>query len=302
MIILQIIVSFLISLVVMPIVILLARKLKIVDRPDGVLKTHHKVTPYLGGLAIYVGILPFVKDIRLLILASIMLILGLIDDTKPISWYARLGAELIIGWFMSLGFTQNHFMTVLYTLLFVLIVNATNMIDGMDGICAVVVLIGMVFSGDFPFKWAVVGSLSGYLVYNFPPAKIFMGDAGSYFIGSIIAYAIFSNLKVSFKLEVFLPFWILLLDIFSGVVRRIIAQRSPFKGDRDHIYDKIWRRMKGSKILRDRKTVLMMAVMSFIFAFFKYIRFSILVAFIWSIVVVLFLKMFWYDEGGNKDE
>lgn len=298
----QIIVSFLISLVVMPIVILLARKLKIVDRPDGVLKTHHKAIPYLGGLAIYVGILPFVKDIRLLILASIMLILGLIDDIKPISWYARLGAELIIGWFMSLGFTQNLFMNVLYTLLFVLIVNATNMIDGMDGICAVVVLIGMVFSGDFPFKWAVVGSLNGYLVYNFPPAKIFMGDAGSYFIGSIITYAIFSNLKVSFKLEVFLPFWILLLDIFSGVVRRIIAQRSPFKGDRDHIYDKIWRRMKGSKVLRDRKTVLMMAVMSFIFAFFKYIRFSILLAFIWSIVVVLFLKMFWYDEGGNKDE
>lgn len=298
----QIIVSFLISFVAMPIVILLAQKLRIVDRPDDLLKTHQKVTPYLGGLAIYVGILPFVKDIRLAILASIMLILGLIDDIKPISWYARLGVELIIGWFMSLEFTKNPFMTVLYTLLFVLIVNATNMIDGMDGICAVVVLIGMVFSGDFPFKWAVVGSLSGYLVYNFPPAKIFMGDAGSYFIGSIIAYDIFSNLKVSFKLEVFLPFWILLLDIFSGVVRRIIAHRSPFKGDRDHIYDKIWRRMKGSKILRDRKTVLMMAVMSFIFTLFKYIRFSILIAFIWSIVVVLFLKMFWYDEGGNKDE
>ncbi|HEY8543189.1 MAG TPA: undecaprenyl/decaprenyl-phosphate alpha-N-acetylglucosaminyl 1-phosphate transferase, partial [Pseudothermotoga sp.] len=151
-------------------------------------------------------------------------------------------------------------------------------------------------------QWALVGSLIGYLVYNFPPAKIFMGDAGSYFIGSIVSYTILSNLKASFNLNVFFPFWILILDIFSGIVRRIIAQRSPFKGDRDHIYDKIWRRINGSKVLKDRKTVIVMAVISITFGLFKYVGLSALMVFAGSVVIVLFLKMFGYDEGGNKYE
>lgn len=295
-------ISFLISSATTPLVIKIARKLKIVDKPDGMLKSHLKVTPYLGGLAIYAGVLPFLNDTKFLILASIMLIVGLIDDIKSISWYSRLGAELIVGWFMSLMISQDLLMNCFYTVLFVLIVNATNMIDGMDGVCATTVLIGMIFSGSFPIKWAVVGSLFGYLVYNFPPAKIFMGDAGSYFLGSVVAYAIFSDLKASFNLKTFFPFWILFLDILSGVVRRIIARRSPFKGDRDHIYDKIWRKMKGSKVTRDRKTVFTMGAMSCLFALFRYFPSPVLIAFVGSIVIVLFLKMFWYDEGGNKNE
>ncbi|WP_041083122.1 glycosyltransferase family 4 protein [Thermotoga profunda] len=298
----QVIVSFLISLVATPFVMIIAKKFKIVDRPDGMLKTHQRIIPYLGGLAIYAGVAPFVLEMKLFILASIMFILGLLDDIKPVKWYVRLIIELIIGWFMSLIFTQNFFMSVFYTLVFVLVINATNMIDGMDGVCATVVIIGMIFSANSSLQWALVGSLIGYLVYNFPPAKIFMGDAGSYFIGSIVSYTIFSNLKASFNLNVFFPFWILILDIFSGIVRRIIAQRSPFKGDRDHIYDKIWRRIGGSKVLKDRKTVIIMAVISITFTLLKYVGLSALMVFAGSIMVVLFLRMFWYDEGGNKYE
>ncbi len=295
-------ISFIISFSIMPLVMRIAKKLKIVDKPDGMLKSHQKVTPYLGGLAIYAGVLPFLKDTKFLTLASFTLILGLIDDIKPISWYSRLGAELIVGWFMSSIITQNLFMNAVYTFLFVLIVNATNMIDGMDGVCATIVVFGMIFSSSSALKWAVVGSLFGYLMYNFPPAKIFMGDAGSYFLGSVVAYTMFSDLKISFNFKTFLPFWILFLDILSGVIRRIIAHRSPFKGDRDHIYDKIWRRVKGSKVARDRKTVFIMAALSCLFTFLRYIQFSILVALAASVVIVLFLKMFRYDEGGNDNE
>ncbi len=299
--IIQALVSFLISLVVTPFAMFLGRKFAIVDRPDGLLKTHQKVTPYLGGLAIYAGILPFMNA-KLIALTSIMFVLGLLDDIKPIKWYIRLGVEFITGWFLSSILTHDLLTNIFYTFIFVLTVNATNMIDGMDGICAVVALIGMIFSVNLPFQWAVVGSVSGYLVYNFPPAKIFMGDAGSYLLGSIISYAILSNLEIPFSLNVFFPFWILFLDIFSSIVRRVIARKSPFEGDRDHIYDKIWRRIKGSKILKDRMTVLVTAVIAIIFAVLKYIESSILISLIGSIVVVLSLKMFWYDKGGKKNE
>ncbi|HOJ87647.1 MAG TPA: MraY family glycosyltransferase [Pseudothermotoga sp.] len=296
----RIIISFLISLVVTPFAMYLGEKLKIVDKPDGVLKTHQRVVPYLGGVAIYAGVAPFLPDMKLLFLATVMFVIGLVDDIKSVVWYVRLGAELLVGWFLGISFAQSFITSLLYSVLFVIVVNATNMIDGMDGVCATITVIGMMFSGQSSLQWAVIGSVGGYLVYNFPPAKIFMGDAGSYFIGSIISYTIFANLKTAFDLRVFLTFWILFLDIFSGVARRIIARRSPFMGDRDHIYDKIWRRVNGSKLQRDRKTVLLMAALAIGFSFLKYVEFSILIAFLGSIVVVLSLRMFWYDEGGNN--
>lgn len=296
----RIIISFLISLVVTPFAMYLGEKLKIVDKPDGVLKTHQRVVPYLGGVAIYAGVAPFLPDMKLLFLATVMFVIGLVDDIKSVVWYVRLGAELLVGWFLGISFAQSFITSLLYSVLFVIVVNATNMIDGMDGVCATITVIGMMFSGQSSLQWAVIGSVGGYLVYNFPPAKIFMGDAGSYFIGSIISYTIFANLKTAFDLRVFLTFWILFLDIFSGVARRIIARRSPFMGDRDHIYDKIWRRVNGSKLQRDRKTVLLMAALAIGFSFLKYVEFSILIAFLGSIVVVLSLRMFWYDEGGSN--
>lgn len=296
----RIIISFLISLVVTPFAMYLGEKLKIVDKPDGVLKTHQRMVPYLGGVAIYAGVAPFLPDMKLLFLATVMFVIGLVDDIKSVVWYVRLGAELLVGWFLGISFAQSFITSLLYSVLFVIVVNATNMIDGMDGVCATITVIGMMFSGQSSLQWAVIGSVGGYLVYNFPPAKIFMGDAGSYFIGSIISYTIFANLKTAFDLRVFLTFWILFLDIFSGVARRIIARRSPFMGDRDHIYDKIWRRVNGSKLQRDRKTVLLMAALAIGFSFLKYVEFSILIAFLGSIVVVLSLRMFWYDEGGNN--
>jgi len=299
----QVIFSFVISLSTTPLAIYLGKKLGIVDRPDGKLKTHQKITPYLGGLAIYAGLLPFVaKDIKVLILLSVMFLLGLLDDTKQLPWYLRLIVEFVVGIFLSISFTNQIFQVFLFTFLFVLTVNATNMIDGMDGICATLTIVGMVFSAEPTFRWALLGSVGGFLVFNFPPAKIFMGDAGSYVIGFSISCVIFSNLRHSLHLSPFLPFWIFFLDIFGTVIRRLLAQRSPFHGDRDHIYDKIPRRLRGSKLARDRKTLLLVNILAVFFGSLGYLRYGIFIALITSVVVLLFLRMFWYDEGGKMDD
>ncbi|MGJ8454596.1 glycosyltransferase family 4 protein [Pseudothermotoga sp. U03pept] len=299
----HVILSFVISLSITPLAIYLGKNFGIVDRPDGKLKTHQKITPYLGGLAIYAGVLPFVaRDIKILILLSVMFLLGLLDDTKQLPWYFRLIVEFAVGVFLSTTFTSQIFQVFLFTFLFVLIVNATNMIDGMDGICATLTIVGMIFSAEPTLRWALLGSVGGFLVFNFPPAKIFMGDAGSYVIGFSISCVIFSNLRDSLHLSPFLPFWVFFLDIFGTVIRRLLAQRSPFYGDRDHIYDKIPRRVRGSKLVKDRKTLLLVNILAVFFGLLRYLRYGIFIALIASVVVLLFLRIFWYDEGGKIDD
>lgn len=296
----QVISSFAISLLTTPLAIYLGKKLGIVDKPDGKLKTHQKITPYLGGLAIYAGVLPFIaRDIRMLMLLSVMFLLGLLDDAKQLLWYLRLIVEFVVGVFLSMRFASGIIQISFFTFLFVLIVNAVNMIDGMDGVCATLTMVGMIFSAEPTIRWAIFGSAGGFLVFNFPPAKIFMGDAGSYTIGFLISYVIFSNLKGSFHLSPFLPFWVFFLDIFGSVIRRLLARRSPFYGDRDHIYDKIPRRVAGSKVAKDRKTLLLVNVLAVCFGSLRYLKYGVFIAIIVSVVVLLFLRMFWYDEGGK---
>lgn len=260
---------FLISVIVTCFMIPIAKKLKIVDKPDNELKIHQNSIPYLGGIAIYLSSIWFIKDIRFIIFGTLMLLLGLLDDIINVSPRFRLINEFIgvvltlLPFYNSLGIIYS----IILTILGVTLINAVNMIDGMDGICGgntlFVILFLSIISKHFDYIYIVVAIL-GFLLFNFHPAKIFLGDAGSYFLGYTIFYLTvimtanhgFGGFAISVIVSA-----LFYTDLFFSFLRRILNNKSPFSGDRDHIYDKIKKRYNISV----KKTAIITYIFSFLF-------------------------------------
>lgn len=301
----EFLISFSITFFAMPVCIRIARQFRIVDQPDGVLKPHTQPIPYLAGVAIYLGLFPFIKDaVTMIVLASLCFV-GLIDDIRRISPFARLVAEFTCAVIFSLQISISFGERVFWVFMFTLMINGVNMIDGMDGICAAVIAaasVFFIFDGSSGLVMAILGACLSYLVYNFPPARVFMGDSGSYLLGGAVMYIIIASMRESSGfVQSFSPFSLIVLDLFSGVVRRILAGQSPFLGDRDHLYDKIFRAMKGKKINRSRKTVLVMVMLTMLCGFLGRITqpWNILSLLILSVFLIAKLKLF-YQQGGGK--
>ncbi|WP_448379520.1 glycosyltransferase family 4 protein [Fervidobacterium sp.] len=265
--------SFIISALTIPIFGRLAYRYDIVDRPDGELKPHERITPYLGGLSIYLGVL-FVTPFELItkIALSALVLLGLYDDTKNLDPKIRLFAEFVIASVIVFKYVGLSLLFPLYVVLIVALINAVNMMDGLDGVCASVSVISAIglftvatSRYDKVLLLALVGALFGYLLYNFPPARIFMGDAGSYLIGGVLSIGLLSSIRNGFSnlpytVSAFIFLSLFFFDLGAGVLRRILNGRSPFSGDRGHFYDKI-----QSKTKNKRYTLLVVVFIQFLF-------------------------------------
>ncbi len=289
-------ISLFLSVSLTPLFSKVAVKLGIVDRPDNNLKNHGSAVPYLGGLALYVSILPFVRDLALLFVLTGFMVLGLIDDLKKLSWQLRLAVEFLLGAMLVLRFSRDLFGFLLNLVLTVALINAVNMSDGLDGACAVMVSIGILLSNFETVGLAFVGALVGYLVFNFPPARIYMGDAGTYLLGGFVSYLIVSNMSHPLDYRPVLPFLLPLLDLFAAVVRRVSHHRSPFKGDLDHIHHKFFRRTKGTDVLRKRKVVFVIGTITAAFGAASRVKAGILLVAAVAVLLVVCLKLFTYDE------
>lgn len=269
-------VSFIISVSTIPIFGKMAYKYGIVDKPDGTLKPHERVTPYLGGIAIFLAVIistPFELISKLAL--TILVITGLVDDIRNVDPKLRLIIEFIVSFllvFKYLGFT---WLMPCYAVLVVALINAVNMMDGMDGVCSsvsIISAIGLFFvvssRYDKALLLSLVGALVGYLIYNFPPARIFMGDSGSYLIGGILSIGVLSSLRHGMSeipsiISSFVFISIFFFDLISGVLRRILNKKPPFSGDRGHVYDKVFERLNNK-----RKTLYtMIVIQSFVFVF-----------------------------------
>lgn len=271
-----------VSVVLFPLARKLAFSLKIVDKPDE-RKIHTKVIPYLGSVMIFGGFMvamlvyAFVFDgihsinknilLGIGISAGAMHILGLIDDKYNIPAWWKLAAQSIValipalfglyidkitnpfGGSIILPLPVAFAITVFWL---VALANAVNLIDGMDGLCAGVMSVAIVFlmlilsAVGSPLVYplaALLGSLLGYLIFNFPPAKIFMGDSGSLFIGFIIgAFSLLSDIKSSFAITLVLPIVLLLIpiiDTFLAVIRRIKNKQHVFGADKKHLHHRL---------------------------------------------------------------
>jgi len=271
------IVSFGAAVLSTPFIIKVAHKYSIVDKPsDPLLKIHKHPTPALGGLAIlfslcvsWVLILFFQEDLRQEVLgvflaSCIVFLFGLYDDIKELKPALRIVGQLIAAmivifickitvnlipvWYVSIP------LTVIYLML---AMNSINLLDGIDGIATGTTLVASLgFTLIFFFlgnllgvliSLTLLGATIGFLIYNFNPARIFLGDNGSTVLGLLLGVLAVSLSSEPFSLKHFVISILILaipfLDTSSAVIRRLLRHRSIFYGDRDHLYD--WLMKKG---------------------------------------------------------
>jgi UDP-GlcNAc:undecaprenyl-phosphate/decaprenyl-phosphate GlcNAc-1-phosphate transferase len=274
-----------IAALVTPAVLRMARKMGLYDSPDGARKIHEDPIPRLGGIAIaagfaapLVGLLFYtntyaielrVEEGRIIAFFAgfiAILLLGLYDDLRGLGAWSKLTVQCAVGvtlWAGGLSFDSVQFMGESYsfgvaslpmTVVWVAaIVNAMNLIDGLDGLAGGVAFFASV--SLFVIAWldgnpilalfgaCLAGAALGFLLYNFEPALIFMGDSGSMVIGYVFASsALWDWGKRATVMALVLPVIALGLPIFDTIFafgRRAVAGRSPFSSDRGHIHHRL---------------------------------------------------------------
>ena len=243
--------AFLLSTYVTPLVRKAALQYGIIDKPDGKLKQHKAPVAYLGGLAVYISFLislalifSFDKEVLGLLLAgTIIVVLGLIDDFGVLSpWVKLFGQSIAIfvlirsGIYIRLGFLPWYLSFTLSFLWLIGITNAFNLIDVMDGlssgvalVCSLIIFVVGVWNNNVIIAIMAIslgGSLLGFLRYNFEPAKIYLGDTGSMFIGMMMgALAMIGNYTSNNLVACLAPVVILGVPIFDTLFVMYIRWR-----------------------------------------------------------------------------
>jgi UDP-GlcNAc:undecaprenyl-phosphate GlcNAc-1-phosphate transferase len=254
--------SFLGTIVLTPLAARLAARVGLVDQPrEG--RFHGTPTPVLGGVAVVGGLLLVAglaagasgKLLVVLLGAVVLGGVGLIDDVRGLGPWVRLAAEggaALALWIVGI---QAHIFGVdaldlaLTVVWVIAIVNAVNMVDNMDGLAGGVTLVSALgiavvagLQGQYhvaPFALAVAGASAGFLLFNFPPARIFLGDAGSMALGFLLAaLGLQLNLQVPTTLAraVILALLVAvpLFDLLVVVIARMLRRYPPWLGATDH--------------------------------------------------------------------
>lgn len=251
------VVAFLVSAVVCTLALWGGRAAGFVDRPDAELKTHERPAVPLGGLGVFAGfavaywVLANETSWQLVAAAVGIFGLGLADDARSLPPWIRLSAEAVIGGWVGLLVQPTGNIgsdVVVGILVIVLCVNAVNLFDGLDGLAAgsgIVTFVGLAalaWLTDLEVGAAIVSAaaLAGFLPFNLPPARLFLGDNGAYLIGVLIGYGI---LRMGMVDPLGLLVGLTLLGVFGvdlivTLIRRLAGGRRLFAGDRGHLYDR----------------------------------------------------------------
>lgn len=273
--------SFLVTMLIVPLNCKLSNKLGIIDFPRE--RSIHKIaTPKSGGCSLIVGLI--ITHLFLLVLGLqefnrlfvglicggfLIFVLGFLDDIFDLHAWQKIIIEIIIILFMTIfGFKMelitNPFgpsinvgiLSIPLTIIwFLLIINSINLIDGLDGLAtglvAIVILIlglaGLICSNTFVayFAFGLFGSCLAFLKYNFYPAKIFLGDAGSLYLGfNVAALSVAGNIqfKGTTAMTMLIPIIVLslpLIDTFLSIIRRLKTPNSLFQADKNHLHHKM---------------------------------------------------------------
>jgi UDP-GlcNAc:undecaprenyl-phosphate GlcNAc-1-phosphate transferase len=277
--------SVALSLLITPLVILIAQRIKAVDRP-GVRTVHTRPVPRIGGVAIFITSIFIVvaviffnntinfilqqmqfKLISLFLTASLIFLVGLVDDLRGLPARFKFLVEILAAGILcsvgvritSISITEHYvlhldLMGYLLTILWIVgITNAVNISDGLDGLaagisavaCSVIAIFAIYDSNIVMavLMLALLGSLTSFLFYNFNPARIFLGDCGSLFMGFMIASSsVLCSMKSSALVGLALPVLALGIPIFDtlfSMLRRFLERRSMFAPDRSHFHHKL---------------------------------------------------------------
>jgi UDP-GlcNAc:undecaprenyl-phosphate GlcNAc-1-phosphate transferase len=273
-------VGSLISLLLTPLVIWLAKSGHGIDQPDDFRKKHDRGISRLGGIplmaayAFALGVVIATDSKRteewaaVLWCSMLIFLLGLWDDFRPLGAKIKLTGQILIallafslgltidrfthpssGFTISLG-TSSLFVTVFWL---IAIPNIVNLIDGIDGLAGglgvflflTLSVVGL-FSGHKEVAWigfAMAGALLGFLCFNLPPARIFLGDGGAYLIGfGIAAISLVSSNKGSIAaalLVVAVALGLPILDTTLAILRRAFNGFPLFRADDEHIHHRL---------------------------------------------------------------
>lgn len=283
---LSLLISFFTSLFAVKKIIIVSHKKHLFDEPIEGRKVHVRRTPNLGGMGVAIAIL-FTLSLLLrfttglivdgLLSGGILLfVLGLADDLVGLDPFKKLAAQILAALIIVFiaGLRIDHFdglfgieeipywaSVVLSSLFIIFLVNAVNLIDGINGLAGVLAIgASVVFSfcfylvgdsGFFIFSLAVMGSTAGFLVFNLRPARIFMGDTGALVLGFVLA--VFSLKFLSYRSDwkiaasangIYLPVLPLVfatlivptMDTLRVFFLRLIKRKSPFHADRNHLH------------------------------------------------------------------
>ncbi len=279
---LSIVISFTVTFLAIPVIINVAEMKKLYDVPDGERKIHHSPITPLGGIGIFAGFafgclltIHFDQspEFQFFVAAALIIFfLGLKDDILIISAIKKfigqvLAAFMIIYYggvqiksmhgFLGLYQLPEMFSLLLTYFAVIVIINSFNLIDGVDGLAGSLGLMALTIFGFYFLNvnmlsysilaFSLAGSLLAFLIFNFQPAKIFMGDTGSLLIGSICAILAIKFINVANTVDSVNPvaaapaigFAILmipLLDTLRVFAIRIFYRRSPFSPDRNHVH------------------------------------------------------------------
>jgi len=267
-------ISFVLVLLLVPLIKKLSFLVNAIDQPNK-RKIHQTPIPRLGGLAIYLAFLggfmifgtPSEIMNSVLIASFLIVLVGIIDDIKPLDAKTKIVvqflAALVLVFYgeLSIDFIEAfgiYFEFGIFafplTIFFILgCINCLNFIDGLDGLAAgvasiyfiTIIIISLIFGlsgADYLITAIMLGATLGFLVYNFNPASIFMGDTGSTFLGLIIAVITLLGFKAVTLTSLFIPLALLaipILDTVFAILRRILKKEKITNPDKLHIHHQL---------------------------------------------------------------
>jgi len=267
-------VALVVTMVLIPPLMRIADRLSVVDMPNE-RKVHTGAIPRIGGMAMVVGAcfpmllwLPYTNTVVAFLLALlILLVFGAWDDSRELDYRLKflgqfLAVFVIVFWgdvniavFPFAGMDPvPPYLSIPVTIIFLVgVTNAVNLSDGLDGLAAGVALLSLaaiallanLASGDVIVmaSFVVAGTIFGFLRYNTYPARIFMGDTGSQFLGFTVGVlSVMLTQQVNTALNPWLPLFLVglpIVDTLFVMTRRISEGRSPFAADKSHMHHRL---------------------------------------------------------------
>jgi UDP-GlcNAc:undecaprenyl-phosphate GlcNAc-1-phosphate transferase len=284
----SIVTSFLISFLIIPVIVKYSHQRNIVDVPGG-RKIHKKVTPSMGGIAIFLGFFlssiiwinsSLWQDIKFLLVPfMIIFFTGLRDDLIPLKPLVKLAGQVTAAafllYFLDLRLHSFYglfgleewpiwisYIVTVFTI--IVITNAFNLVDGLDGLAGSIASAILLFYGIWyysmgdsifsVFCFSMLGAIIAFLLFNWEPSEIFMGDTGALVIGMMLAVVTIRFINLNFGLTNNSPvrfdstistaaclIIVPLLDTTRIIILRLSKRQSPFKPDKSHIHHAIMR-------------------------------------------------------------
>ena len=280
--------SFVIAFLIVPVIIKYSLAKNLVDIP-GRRKIHKKVTPSMGGIAIFIGFfissliwldiqgLGYIKFI--LVALFVIFFIGVRDDLVPLRAMVKLVGQLMAASLLIFLFDLRiktfyglfgvhelpdivSYIITYFTI--IVITNSFNLIDGLDGLAGTIAIVALLAFGIWFYlvddqifsilSFAMLGGIFAFLIFNWEPSEVFMGDTGALVIGMMLAILAIHFINVNYSLPAMTPYKfngsvgtaaciiiIPLVDTLRIVILRISKGQSPFAPDKSHVHHAIMR-------------------------------------------------------------